>query len=266
MVATATAALVIAAGGTIALLASRGLPSLGAWPLRAETTSSTLAPAVGAAPAEPARPAPTLATILGDPGVTLDRTSAFVNLYALWHLDARSGAAEPGCAAGRAAGLRCLARTGTWTVLRRLDLPAILELATPDGKKHHVVLTGLHGERATLQIGELRVTLPTIEIERFWDGPFVMLWKSPVDGPLPLQPGMRGRDVVWLRRQLGAVDGRAAPASAGEPYDEELKRRVAAFQQIESLTPDGIAGEETLVRLAAATPGGNGPSLTAVRR
>jgi len=266
MVATATAALLIVAGGTIALLASKGLPSLGAWPLRAETTSSTPAPAVGATSAEPASPAPTLATILGDPGVTLDRTSAFVNLYALWHLDARSGAAEPGCAAGRAAGLRCLARTGTWTVLRRLDLPAILELATPDGKKHHVVLTGLHGERATLQIGELRVTLPTVEIERFWDGPFVMLWKSPVDGPLPLQPGMRGRDVVWLRRQLGAVDGRAAPASAGEPYDEELKRRVAAFQQIESLTPDGIAGEETLVRLAAATPGGNGPSLTAVRR
>ena len=266
MVATATAALLIVAGVTIALLASKGLPSLGAWPLRAETTSSTPAPAVGATSAEPASPAPTLATILGDPGVTLDRTSAFVNLYALWHLDARSGAAEPGCAAGRAAGLRCLARTGTWTVLRRLDLPAILELATPDGKKHHVVLTGLDGETATLQIGELRVTLPTVEIERFWDGPFVMLWKSPVDGPLPLQPGMRGRDVVWLRRQLGAVDGRAAPASAGEPYDEELKRRVAAFQQIESLTPDGIAGEETLVRLAAATPGGNGPSLTAVRR
>jgi len=266
MVATATAALLIVAGGTIALLASKGLPSLGAWPLRAETTSSTPAPAVGATSAQPASPAPTLATILGDPGVTLDRTSAFVNLYALWHLDARSGAAEPGCAAGRAAGLRCLARTGTWTVLRRLDLPAILELATPDGKKHHVVLTGLDGERATLQIGELRVTLPTVEIERFWDGPFVMVWKSPVDGPLPLQPGMRGRDVVWLRRQLGAVDGRAAPASAGEPYDEELKRRVAAFQQIESLTPDGIAGEETLVRLAAATPGGNGPSLTAVRR
>src|SRR3989442_4835329 len=264
MVATATAAaLVIAVGGTIALLASKGLPSLGAWPLRAETTSSAPAPAVGATPAEPASPAPTLATILEDPGVTLDRTSAFVNLYALWHLDARSGAAEPGCAAGRAAGLRCLARTGTWTVLRRLDLPAILELATPDGKKHPVVLTGLHGGRATLQIGELRVTLPTIEIERFWDGPFVMLWKSPVDGPLPLQPGMRGRDVVWLRRQLGAVDGRAAPASAGEPYDEELKRRVAAFQQIESLTPDGIAGEGTLVRLAGAAARAGHPGRAA---
>ena len=91
-----------------------------------------------------------------------------------------------------------------------------------------------------------------------------MVWKSPVSGPLPLQPGMRGRDVVWLRRQLGAVDGLDAE-SAGQFYDEELKRRVAAFQQTESLTPDGIAGEETLVRLAATRPGGNGPSLTAGR-
>src|SRR2546426_9295485 len=68
MVATATAALLLAAGGTIALLASRGLPSLGAWPLRAETTSSTPGPAVGAPWAEPASPAPPLATVLGEPG------------------------------------------------------------------------------------------------------------------------------------------------------------------------------------------------------
>ena len=265
IVATSTAALLMAAGGTIALFASRGLPSLGAWPLRAETTSPASAPAVEPTPAERASQAPTLATILGDPSVTADRASAFVNLYALWGLDARSGAAaDPGCESGRTAGLRCIARTGTWTVLRRLDLPAILELMTPDGMKHHVALTGLDGERATLQIGERRVTLPTAEIERFWDGPFVMVWKSPVSGPLPLQPGMRGRDVVWLRRQLGAVDGLDAE-SVGQFYDEELKRRVAAFQQTESLTPDGIAGEETLVRLAATRPGGNGPSLTAGR-
>src|SRR5207247_8139747 len=99
----------------------------------------------------------------------------------------------------------------------------------------------------------------------FWDGAFVTVWKSPVAGPLPLQPGMSGRDVAWLRRQLGALDGRAPSADAGQVYDEELKRRVAAFQQVESLTPDGIAGEETLVRLAAAAPGASGPSLTSVQ-
>jgi general secretion pathway protein A len=107
--------------------------------------------------------------------------------------------------------------------------------------------------------------MPTAEIERFWDGAFVTVWKSPVAGPLPLQPGMRGRDVVWLRRQLDALDGRAQPTTASQVYDDELTRRVAAFQQVESLMPDGIAGEETLVRLAAAVPGANGPSLSSVQ-
>jgi general secretion pathway protein A len=264
-VATAAAAILMVAGGA-ALLTSGRFPSAGAWLLPpAGTASPPPATALGVAALEPSRPEPTLATILGDPSLAADQAGAVKNLYALWNVDVRPGGADPGCVTGRAAGLRCLSRTGTWTVLRRLNLPVILELTTPDGKKHHVVLTALDSERGTLRIDDLRVTMPTAEIERFWDGGFATVWKSPVAGPLPLQLGMRGHDVAWLRRQLGALDGRAPSATASPVYDEELQRRVAAFQQGESLTPDGIAGEETLVRLAAAAPGANGPSLSSVQ-
>jgi general secretion pathway protein A len=268
LVATATATVLLVAGGVFALYASGARPSLGGWPLPRVGTDGPVpaGPSLAAVPVPgPRIEEPTLATILGDPTVTADRAGAITNLYALWNLDVRTRSGDPGCEVGRAAGLRCLFRTGTWNVLRRLDLPAILELSTPDGRRHHVVLTGLDGERATLRIDELRVTLPTVEVERFWDGAFLTVWKSPVAGPLPLQLGMRGRDIVWLREQFAAIDGRTALATAGQTYDEELRRRVAAFQQVESLTPDGIAGEETLVRLAAMTPGGNGPSLTRMR-
>jgi general secretion pathway protein A len=161
--------------------------------------------------------------------------------------------------------LRCLSRIGTWTVLRRLNLPAILELTTPEGRKYHVVLASLDGDRATLEIGARLVTLPSSEVERFWDGPFTMIWRSPVAGPVPIQPGMSGRDVAWLRQRLGALDGQPATARANQIYDDELKRRVAVFQQGEALMPDGIAGEETLVRLVATASGANGPTLTAER-
>src|SRR2546422_5695067 len=50
-------------------------------------------------------------------------------------------------------------------------------------------------------IGERRVTLPAVEIERFWDGSFVAIWKPPALGQVPLKPGMRGKDVVWLRQR-----------------------------------------------------------------
>jgi general secretion pathway protein A len=265
--ATAAAVLVVVAS-TIALIATGGFRSLGA--LAFSRTEKSISPPVDA-PAlasvvdERRPPEPTLAAVLGDPSVTADRASAFVNLYALWGLDARSANAERGCELGRAAGLRCLSRAGTWTVLRRLNLPAILELTTPEGRKYHVVLAGLDGDRATLEIGARQVTLPSSEVERFWDGPFTMLWRSPLTGPVPLQPGMLSRDVAWLRQRLGALDGQPATARANQIYDDELKRRVAVFQQGEALVPDGIAGEETLVRLVATASGANGPTLTAER-
>src|SRR5213594_82377 len=250
-----------------ALLATGGLRSLGAWAFsRVEKAGpSPETPAPAPTVDERRAPEPTLAATLDDPSLTADRASAFVNLYALWGLDARGVNADRGCELGRAARLRCLTRSGTWTVLRRLNLPAILELATPDGRKHHVVLARLDGDRATIEIGPRRVTLPATEVERFWAGPFVMIWKSPVSGPVPLQPGMLGRDVVWLRQRLGALDGQPITAMANQTYDEELRRRVAVFQQGEALVPDGIAGEETLVRLAATAPGASGPSLTRER-
>src|SRR5438445_634467 len=113
---------------------------------------------------------------------------------------------------------------------------------------------------------EGRPAEPTLAVERFWDGAFVMIWKSPVTGPLPLQPGMGGRDVAWLRQRLGALDGQPYAAKANQIYDDELKRKVAVFQQLESLVPDGIAGEETLVRLVATAPGADSPSLNGARR
>jgi general secretion pathway protein A len=265
----ATAAVVVALGGTLALLAFRGQPSIATWPsiltwpLRAQTP--TPAPAVAATPTEPPKPELTLALILADPAITTDRAAAFANLYKLWQLDVPAGATDLGCELGRKAGLRCLFRTGTWTVLRRLDLPAVLDLATPDGARHYVVVSALDGDRATLQIGDRRVTLPTSEIERFWDGPFVTVWKAPLTGPLPLQLGMRGRDVVWLREKLATIDGATSSVAGAALYDDELKQRVAAFQESESLMPDGIAGEETLVRLAAAVQAGSAPSLTGGR-
>jgi general secretion pathway protein A len=264
-VAATAAAVLVLVGSTIALVATGGLRSLGAWAF-ARAEKAAPAPEAPAPVVEGRRaPEPTLAAILDDPSLTADRASAFVNLYALWGLDARGANADRGCEIGRAAGLRCLIRVGTWTVLRRLNLPAILELTTPDGKKHSVLLASLDGDRATLQIGARRVTLAASEVERFWDGPFVMIWKSPVTGPVPLQPGMLGRDVAWLRQRLGALDGQPITAKANQTYDEELKRKVAVFQQGEALLPDGIAGEETLVRLAATAPGANGPSLTRER-
>jgi len=198
-------------------------------------TVASTPPAPSAAPA-PARavgapPPRTSATKLLD-ATTADRDAALASLFARWDVDFRPRAGESACDLARREGLRCLFRAGTWNVLRRLDLPAMLTLTTPAGDKHYATVTALGADTVTLDVAGRPLTLPTSQVERFWDGAFVALWKTPDLAATDLRPG------------------------------DDLRRRVVAFQRANGLTPDGILGDETLLRLAATAGGTRVPSLS----
>jgi general secretion pathway protein A len=236
------------------------------WPIARPVAMTTPVAETSNAEAAPRAPAPPrLGDVLSAAPADGDKAAAFQALYARWRVDYRGKSGDVACDRAREVGLRCLFRIGTWTVVRHLDLPAILALDAPGGDKRHAVLTGLTDTAATLEIGGRSLTLPLAEIERAWDGAFIALWRPPTTGTTPLAPGSRGRGVVWLRQRLGEVDG-GATASASEVYDETLTRRVMAFQRGQRLAADGIAGEETLVRLATLTRDDTMPSLSASGR
>ena len=211
-----------------------------------------------AAPADATPKAPATLVSLLDTR-TRNRDAAFARLFAVWGEDYASRRGEPGCEFARRAGLRCLMKTGTWKVLRRLDLPAMLTLTTPNGDHHWVTMTALHDDAATLDVAGETLTVPLTEIEPFWDGAFVALWRTPNLTTSDLRPGMSSRDVAWLRQQL-AIGGTTERTTV---YDDDLKRHVVAFQRAHGLTPDGIVGDETLVRLTATDA--RMPSLTKAR-
>ena len=219
----------------------------------------TAVPAVTPAAAMTPKPRPPLTTLLD--ARTLDRDAAFAALFAVWGENYATPGDEPGCDFARRAGLRCLMKTGTWNVLRRLDLPAILTLIAPNGDRHYATMTALLDDSATLDVAGERVTFPLTEIERVWDGAFVALWRMPGLSSTDLRPGMSSRDVAWLRQQL-ANGGTVERTTV---YDDELKQRVVAFQRANGLTPDGIVGDETLVRLTATAADARMPSLSKAR-
>ena len=134
----------------------------------------------------------------------------------------------------------------------------MLTLTTPEGR-HYVTLTRLDADAATIDVAGKTVTVPLSEIDRHWDGAFLLVWRAPDLGTTTLRPGMASYDVVWLRQRL----------AAGEPlpeqptvYDEQLARRVVAFQRAAGLTADGVIGDETLLKVAAAAPDAKMPSLS----
>jgi general secretion pathway protein A len=184
---------------------------------------------------------------------------ALTVLLGLWGVRAPGG--QPDCERPPGGSLECLAATGTWQKLRRLDLPAALELAGPEGERRYGVLTALTPSEATLRFGDRVVTALLADIEPFWDGTFVMLWRPP-PGEFPLRRGARGPATDWLRERMARVEGADAPVARGRPYDEPLQDRVVAFQRARSLEPDGVVGRETAILLRQAERGPQVPRLS----
>jgi len=137
----------------------------------------------------------------------------------------------------------------------------VLELTNARGEKRYATVVSLSADAATLALGSREFTFPLNEIEPFWDGGFMVLWKKPTLSSAIVEPGMWGKNVAWVRQRLDVIDGKAAEPRPREAYDEDLQRRVTAFQRSRSLTPDGIVGEETLAHLASFGRD-NRPSLT----
>lgn len=223
------------------------------------TVTATTAEAASA-PTELPRAA--LEGLLAEPALASDRQTALRTLYGSWRLPVPAGS-EPGCEHAGQHGLRCLEKTGNWSMLRRFDLPAVVELRGPGGARRYATVVGTDAGEATLAFGDQRRSVALAQIERVWDGQFLVLWRPPAIRTIPLIAGMRGRDVLWLRQRLAAVDGTPVPSDDPELFDGALRERLVAFQASRRLIPDGIAGEETLSHLVAVTRAAWAPRLTA---
>jgi general secretion pathway protein A len=206
-------------------------------------------PAVQQIPAK-VDPAPHLLETLMTPSIDATTGACFNAIYAIWGVNISLGPSDLGCKAGQERGFECLFQSGSWSKLRRFDLPAILEMALPDGRKKHVALVGLGEKSANLVIGKGEYEFPLSEIDTLWSGSFILLWKPPF--PVrSISVGARGKEVVWIFRALNTIEGRSS-GETSDLFDEDLRKRVIGFQQSRSLMQDGTVGHETLVRLAAA--------------
>ena len=229
-----------------------------------QSTVTTPAPEASVAPALSTAlpPPPQLRDLLADPTMEADQRAAFAALYARWNPDDTRAASVQSCERARQLGLSCLSRTGTWTKVRRFDVPAVFELAGPLNEKRYATVIALDGDMATLALGQRRISFPLREVDAVWDGPFMVLWKRPALAAPVIVPGAQGKDVQWLRQRLDELDGQPVAPGTRDVYDADLQRRVRAFQRSRSLVADAIVGEETLAHLTLARSDGR-PSLTA---
>ena len=190
---------------------------------------------------------------------------ALAALFDLWKHEYEIGGRDA-CTQAVEAGLACIYQRGSWSGLRQLDRPAMLSLVDSNGETHQVVLTAIHGDNAELSIGGVIVTHPIIEVSSVWFGRYMLLWRPPNGLVVSLAPGSRGRQVLWLRGSLAAIDQRYRSENmTSDEYDNNLEQVVSSFQRDQRLTVDGLAGQQTQIIVNSLLAVADTPRLTTTR-
>jgi general secretion pathway protein A len=268
------------------LILALGAGALGVWQLRPELVAHLVGTRLGNAEAEapevssakvdkpaaaspnptqpvlPGSATPTLAQILADPNIPTDTDSAFSALFTLWGFDYAQLTGTTGCERAAQVGLRCLYESGTWSNLRQLNRPAIVELVDDAGLRHHLLVERLTSESVTLLLAGRHYELPLGDVERIWFGKYLALWSPPEIGERMLRRGMRGASVAWVRDTLARYGLPRSIAPASDVFDAELESQVREFQRRHQLQDDGLVGKMTLVYLSNYSGHATAPVLS----
>jgi general secretion pathway protein A len=226
------------------------------------THVSATAPA--AAPGEGEKMAPAERATLSRPGGRSGagtREMAYRALFRQWHVpyggqDSRSATDQ-----AEGAGLRCLMGRGGVSDLLEMNRPAVLRLTDEAGLDYYALLTAADGKTATVLLAGETKTVDMEEINRRWSGDYLLLWRAPPGYYESLKPGDSGPAVAWLEKRLAVALQRPAPAGEQRVYDKTVMTQVKEFQIAAGLTPVGIAGPKTIMRLCDAMPDNRDPVL-----
>jgi general secretion pathway protein A len=205
---------------------------------------------------------PTLSQILADPNIPTDTDSAFSALFTLWGFEYAQLTGTTGCERAVQVGLRCLFESGTWSNLRQLNRPAIVELVDDAGLRHHLLVERLTSETVTLLLAGRHYELPLSDVGRIWFGKYLALWSPPEIGERLLRRGMRGASVVWVRDSLARYGLPRKTQQTSELFDSELEAQVKEFQRRHQIQDDGLVGKMTFVYLSSYSGNATAPVLS----
>jgi general secretion pathway protein A len=158
--------------------------------------------------------------------------------------------------------MRCYEGHGGLSDLFQLDQPVILRLTTESEKFYSVALTALDHQTATLKLADSTQRISLKDLANTWHGQYVAIWTPP-----PNSNGdrfmKRRSSIAWLRHVMQTIDGIGDTGSG--VFDDDLSKRIRAFQLSEGIQPDGLVGPLTVIHLNVRS-GKPGPHLVTDKR
>jgi len=157
-------------------------------------------------------------------------------------------------------GLEDLRMTGNLSMLRLLDLPAMLEVRPPGARESSfVVLSGIGDGEVTLALGTETLRVSPALLDRVWFGDAHVLWRDfewlgPTFGT-----ESKGPHVARLQKLLGRAGLFGGQATGA--FDGPTEAAIIGFQRSRRLDPDGRVGRLTRIALYGAASGYQLPRL-----
>jgi general secretion pathway protein A len=136
---------------------------------------------------------------------------------------------------------------GTLERLKSLNYPAFLEIALPNAQgTKYLALVSIQGNTGVFGSVD-KIEMPLSVIDSLWTRKAIIPWKDFENLPESLGVGYRGKEAVWLQknlRLLGYFQGREAPL-----YGPKTVQAMMKLQRNNSIKDDGIFNTDSKLLL-----------------
>ena len=171
---------------------------------------------------------------------------AMQQLYRVWGFEAAID--EASCDAAQRVNLSCVQEFGTLDDLLKLNYPAVVHLTEEDGREIYAVVLHVADGKADLLLGSERWQVSVEWLNKVWGQGYTFLWQLPESGHTVISKRSGVADVRWLEAAVSQAL-RLPVRNKVSRFDAQLTDKVRQFQKQEGLVEDGVAGEQTLLRL-----------------
>jgi general secretion pathway protein A len=187
----------------------------------------------------------------------LSRTDAVKAVLKLWKEDANIRPHLPAVEDNQRffhmilqhSGFSCQNVSGDLDLIRKLDLPAVIELLVPDGRsKAYMTVCRLQGDRITLNAAGAGPIVTSIEeVKTLWSGAAFVPWKNFLSctGEIPVRAPKKS--VITLKMML--KDMGFSEIRIDSLYDGDTRGAVKRIQNKHGLKADGLVGPLTKIIL-----------------
>jgi general secretion pathway protein A len=171
---------------------------------------------------------------------------AMQQLYRVWGFE--TAIDEAHCDSAERANLGCIQGQASLDEIIKLNYPVVARLTEENGPDLYAVVLHVADGQADLLLGSEKWQVSQEWLSKAWGQDYTVLWQLPESSNKIISKRSGPADVLWLETVVSQALHQP-PRNKLSRFDNQLATKVRQFQKQEGLTEDGVAGEQTLLRL-----------------